>query len=379
MTSASHRSLKVLLTNVWLQRRGGTETVIRDISLGLLRRGHRPIVYSPVLGSPASELRERGVAVISDLSLITDPPDVIHGQHFIQTAEALIHFPEVPAVQMCHGWAFWQEKPADFPQIHRYIAVDQAVHDRLVHSEGIDKKRVEILHNSIDLSRYIPRPVPLPAKPLKALAFTKYQAHVPMLEAVCRKFGMQLEVIGVGDKVIAHPEFELIKYDVVFATARMALEALCAGCAVIVLDARGLGGMVTSTNLARLRDLNFGLRSLSPMLTQGLISVEIELYDPDDARQVSDRVRQMASLEPMLDRLMGIYDEAIARPLPDERERAQALFKFLKISLPNPRANDRWPWIKERQDLELRVSQLEEELAQAKISLSAVNDAQLDV
>lgn len=375
MNITSQRSLKVLLTNVWLQRRGGTETVIRDISLGLLRRGHRPIVYSPALGSPAFELRERGIAVVNDLSLITDPPDVIHGQHFIQTAEALIHFPEVPAVQMCHAWAFWQEKPADFPQIHRYIAVDQAVHDRLVHSEGIDKKRVEILHNSIDLSRYIPRPLPLPAKPLKALAFTKFQTHVPMLEAACRKFGMQLDVIGVGDKVIAHPEFELVKYDVVFATARMALEALCAGCAVIVLDARGLGGMVTSANLTRLRDLNFGLRSLSPMLTQGLIAAEIERYDPDDARQVSDQVRQTASLEPMLDRLMGIYEEAMAQPSPDERERAQALFKFLKISLPSPRANDRWPWIKERQDLESRVVQLEEELAQTKLALSAANEA----
>ncbi|ALL13754.1 hypothetical protein AQ619_10595 [Caulobacter henricii] len=210
---------------------------------------------------------------------------------------------------------------------------------------------------------------------MKALAFTKFQTHVPMLEAVCRKFGMQLDVIGVGDKVIAHPEFELLKYDLVFATARMALEALCAGCAVILLDARGLGGMVTTTNLPRLRDLNFGLRSLSPMLTQALISAEIERYDPDDARQVSDQARQMASLEPMLDRLVGIYEEAMAQPLPDEREKAQALFKFLKLSLPSPRANDRWPWIKECQDLEMRVSQLEDELSKTKLALAEATDA----
>jgi len=115
--------LTVLLTNVWLDQRGGTEAVIRDIALGLLRRGHRPIVYSPHLGEPAEEIRRRGVAVVADLAQVGEAPDVIHGQHFIQTAEAILHFPRTPAIQMCHAWLYWQEAPARFPQIHRYVAV----------------------------------------------------------------------------------------------------------------------------------------------------------------------------------------------------------------------------------------------------------------
>ena len=40
-------------------------------------------------------------------------------------------------------------------------------------------------------------------------------------------------------RLTADPEHELVRYDLVFATARMALEAICAGCAVIVCDSRG--------------------------------------------------------------------------------------------------------------------------------------------
>ena len=49
--------LTVLLTNIWLANRGGSEIVVRDFATGLLRRGHRPIVYSPELGEIAAEIR----------------------------------------------------------------------------------------------------------------------------------------------------------------------------------------------------------------------------------------------------------------------------------------------------------------------------------
>ena len=172
---AAARKLRVLLTNVWLDGRGGTEAVIRDVSLGLLRRGHRPIVYSPHLGPIADEIRARGAAVVSDLSQVAEAPDVIHGQHLVQTAEALLHFPGTPAIQMCHAWQYWMEAPAHFPEIHRYVAVDDTVRDRLVHSEQVPPERVEVLLNGIDLNRFVPR-ARLPEKPRRALAFTKFKA-----------------------------------------------------------------------------------------------------------------------------------------------------------------------------------------------------------
>ena len=371
--SAPGRS--VLLTNVWLDRRGGSESVIRDLSLGLLARGWRPIVYSPHLGEPAAELEARGVATVASLGQVAEPPDVIHGQHFVQTAEALFHFPETPAVQMCHAWIYWQERPLRFPQIRRYIAVDQAVRDRLVHTEGVAPDRVEILLNAVDLGRIPARPAPLPARPRSALAFTKGSAHIPALQRACDRHGIKLDVLGAGGgRIVAAPEQELVKYDIVFATARMALEAACAGCAVVVCDSRGLAGMLTGENLGPLRLLNFGLRALVREVSPESLSEEIGRFDAAEAAAVSASLRANADLELMLDRLEAIYEETIAAaqrdPAPPEARRAAEL-AFLGETLPRRRKDARWPWMAEREALEGRVRDLENRLAAAQARLLA--------
>lgn len=372
--------LKILITNVWLDGRGGTESVVRDLALGFQRRGHRPIVYSPHLGPLAQELHARGVAVISDLAQMAEAPDVIHGHHYVQTAEAILHFPDAPVVSMTHAWPFWQERPPRFPQIHRYLAVDEAVRDRLVQVEAIDPARVEILLNAVDLTRIPSRPQPLPKRPSMALAFTKNKAQIPILHAACAKAGVKLDILGLGaDRVVAAPEEELIRYDIVFATARMALEALCAGCAVVVCDARGLAGMVTLEDLPRLRDLNFGLRSLTQRVTVERVVAEIGRYDAAEAQAVSTEVRASAGLEVSLDRLEALYREAIAAAAgdaPDQGARRKAMLAFLKDTLPRSRSDGRWPWMAERDALMARIKALDHQLAHARSGLQTGGDAE---
>jgi len=355
--------LRVLLTNVWLDSCGGTESVIRDVSLGLLRRGHRPIVYSPHLGEPAEALMQAGVAVVDDLTRVAEPPDIIHGHHYVQTAEALIHFPQTPAVQMCHAWANWVEAPVHFPQVQRYIAVDDACRDRLVHMHGIDPNSVEVLYNAIDLTRFSQRSH-LPQKPLRALAFTKYAAHLPFAREACARTGMALDVLGHGgDRVTDMPERELANYHLVFATARMALEAIGAGCAVIVCDSRGLSGMVVSADVPRLRALNFGLRSLTRPVTVDHLVAEIARYDAHDAEKATKFIRKAANFECLLDRLLAIYAEAMAAPATTPVAQDAALYRFLHHALPRLRSDERWPWMVERQHLLKRIAQLEQAVA----------------
>src|SRR5690349_19033609 len=75
------RALRVLLTNHYLGEPGGTEVAVRDLALGLLRRGHRPVVYAPVLGRTARTLREATIPVVDDPARIAEAPDIIHGSH----------------------------------------------------------------------------------------------------------------------------------------------------------------------------------------------------------------------------------------------------------------------------------------------------------
>jgi hypothetical protein len=290
---------------------------VRDVALALLHRGHQPLAYSPVLGEVADELRQATVPVLDDLAALSTAPDVIHGQHHLDAMTAMLRFPRVPAVFFCHGWSPWEEQPVVFPSIQRYIAVDDLCRERLLTTRGIPAEKVEVLYNFVDLSRFRVRGA-LPPRPASALVFSNSAAAGGFLEpirAACLRFGIQqIDVAGIAAGTsIARPEQILERYDVVFAKARCALEAMAAGCAVIVADLAGLGGLVTSENVQHLRRLNFGLRTMQrEPITEEAVFTELARYQPDDARRVTQWIRSVASRGAAIDRLLEIYAEAVS-------------------------------------------------------------------
>jgi HAMP domain-containing protein len=348
----------VLITNIWLDNFAGSEVVVRDLALGLLRHGHRPIVYSPSLGAIARQIAARGVSVIDDLGQLAESPDIIHGHHAIPCGEALIRFPDVPAIFVCHGFDVWIEAPVHFPQIGAYVAVDEACRDRLVHTQGIDPERVLLFPNAVNLDRIPPRPSPLADRPLRAVAFGK-AAWATQLRAACEKLNIAFDAIGAAtNQVNPAPERDLVKYDLVFASARCALEALCCGCAVIVCDQRGLGGMVTLDNYSLLRPLNFGLRSLLEPVTVERCVQELNRYNAEDAAKVSTRARADADLNALLDRYEQLYEEVLTgprRPHITEEGRELAQARFLHEYLPRTPGDGRWPWLAEREKLKSEI------------------------
>ena len=81
-------SVRVLITNLVLLGRSGSEMYVQDLALGLSKRGHTPIVYSPRLGTLAQELRVAGIAVTDNLHAVSPEPDLIHGHHNLPTMAA---------------------------------------------------------------------------------------------------------------------------------------------------------------------------------------------------------------------------------------------------------------------------------------------------
>ncbi|MBX9591991.1 MAG: glycosyltransferase [Hyphomonadaceae bacterium] len=368
--------LRVLITNVWLAARAGTETVVRDLALGLMARRHRPVVYASTVGGTAEELRERGIPVVDDIRLIGERPDVIHGHHVVQTAEAIIRFPDVPVVNVCHAWAHWVEAPVNFPQVQYHVAVDEACRERVVHSGLAAPERIVLIPNAVDLSRIPPRPHALPPRPRRALAFTKTSSQLAVLRTVCEQRGIQLDTLGAGvGRLVARPESEIVNYDLVFATARSALEAICAGSAVIVCDGRGLAGLVTRRNFRQLRELNFGLRALARPVTPALVEEEIARYDPADAAEASALARNEASLDHALDQLIALYRSAIARAEAQAwsaEAHAAAVAAFLHDYLPRRPGDLRWPADGERQHLLGQLAHYDKVLAETNDALASV-------
>ncbi len=319
---------RILITNNALDARAGTEMYVRDLAKGLLARGHSPVAYSTALGEVARELRTATVPVISSLDSLSSPPDLIHGHHHIETMTALLRFPGVPAVYFCHGWLPWQEAPPAFPRILRYVAVDEACRDRLVCEHSIPEDRVRVIHNFVDLERFKQRG-PLPANPSRALVFSNAMregsAELNAVRSACGRAGLTLDVVGLSAGASCeHPESILGNYDIVFAKARSALEALAAGSAVVLCDAIGVGPMVTARDLDRLRALNFGVRTLVEPIGSDALLREIGKYDPVDAAAASNLIRQEAGLEAALDQIVNMYHEVIAEHISAARQDAAA-------------------------------------------------------
>ena len=307
--------MRVLITNNTFDAHAGSELYARDVALALLRRGHQPVAYSTHLGAVARELREATVPVIDDLAQLAVAPDIIHAQHHLDAMTAMLRFPQVPAVYFCHGWVPWEEMPPKFPSLRTYVAVDDLCAERLHSESGIAPAQIRLIRNFVDLTRVEMR-ADLPARPRRALVFSNYareDGYLGIVRKACVLRNIEVEAIGIhSGRVETNPASLLHNYDIVFAKARSAIEAMASGAAVIVCDAAGLAGIVTDDNYAAGRALNFGVRTLSRAITVEAILAELDAYDAAQARRVGLRIRDEADMERAVDAIVETYAQAIA-------------------------------------------------------------------
>jgi glycosyltransferase involved in cell wall biosynthesis len=204
-----------------------------------------------------------------------------------------------------HSPVYWVEAPPPLSRIGRVFAVSEVCRDRLI-AAG-ETRRIDLLLNPVDLDRFQPRS-PLPKEPRRALVLTKNAKHLPAVRAAAAAVNLRLDELGPGvGHVVDDLHVRLHDYDIVFATGRMALEALACGCAVIIADSRGLAGLVHSDVVDAWRQHNLGQRLLDRPVSAAGLKSEIERYDAEDARAVSLRIRETASLAVYLEAVETTY------------------------------------------------------------------------
>jgi hypothetical protein len=306
--------MRVLLTNCAMRGRSGSEIVTIDLASGLHRRGHEIAVFAPLLGPGAEILRQRGVIVADRPEDVPWVPDVIHGHHNHVLASALAYFHETPGLFVCHSTAYWFDSPPRVPRVKRLCAVDEACRSRLVAETGCPSGDIVLLMNAVDTDLFAPR-APLPARPARALLLAKNTAHVAAVRDAARRSGLSLDEIGTAfGREIDDLHAQLESYDIVFATARMAIEAMAVGCAVIVVDGRGLAGLATTAIVDAWRVRNFGVSVLTRAVTVDSVSAEIARYDATDATMVSEHIRKVATLPAYLDQVEALHREVAIMP-----------------------------------------------------------------
>ena len=152
-------SLRILIVNVTLASRTGTETALRDLAFGLKTAGHKPMVYSPELGEIADEIRSSGIPVFSQLQDLSEEPDIIHGNHHVQTVETLLKFRNARGLFVCHDRRAHMSAPPRMRRILRYVAVDHNCLERLTEEYGIPKHLTRV-STTLDTSRFLPSAAP---------------------------------------------------------------------------------------------------------------------------------------------------------------------------------------------------------------------------
>ncbi len=342
-------AMKILLGMCIMATRTGAEWFVRDVALDLNRRGHSVAVYAPIMGDMVDELRAVSIACITDLEAMSGPPDVIVGNTRTETVLCLARFPGVPAISICHDRGAEHGRPPIFSRIRAYVAVDDNCAERLLLEHGIAPEKVAIIQNGVDLDRFRPRP-PLPERPRRAAVFSNYAtpgAPIDLVRQACAEKDIALDVIGSGTgNLSAAPEEILGDYDLVFAKARCATEALAVGCAVVALDqSAGMAGMVDCANVAEWRRLNFGNKLLArtPITLDGLRSA-IGDYSADESARVGDYARAHFSLAATVDAIESlaatiVENERDADPVAPEtenREFAQFVANSLRPSGQTP-------------------------------------------
>jgi Glycosyltransferase Family 4 len=301
----------IAFSNYLIHRWSGTETFLLDVTTALSRRGYQCGIYTPRKGGMAQEFERRGVPVWNRAEAMTLRPDVLHCQHNLETLRLCHQFPETPALFMVHDSVFWADETPPLPQLRCVATVSEYIRERVVRDTRLPSDRIPLIFNGVDLSRFKPR-AKLPDKPQNIALFSSNVAgtpHVNLCERVARTLGLKLEKIGApfGNLVVT-PEEVLGSFDLVLSVGRCAIEALCVGCAVILIGPQGVGELVTTENFMKFRRRNFGLSLLVNPLEEAVLERAILSYDADQASEVARIARERCDIERTVDDLVALYE-----------------------------------------------------------------------
>ncbi len=330
--------MNILMTNHGLSLRGGTELFIAEVAGELKARGHRIAIFSSLTGQIADELCAKGIPVVRSPDLCPFMPDLIHGQHHLETMAALCFWPGVPALYFVHGATPWEEYPPEHPMILKYVCTSPRSAWWIARECGIGKSDVGVVRNFFNPSLFTKVRTPL-KRPKRALVFHNLMEPggkpFEALKTACRTAQMELDAIGVSfGRTIAEPQNVLPDYDVVFAGGRSAIESMACGCAAIPITKTTIAPMVTTENFDAMRDINFCSDANDPQIEPEVVLERLRAFDAASTATVTHRIRSEATLDASLGALLNYYAKVLSlssiRQVGfEERQRSLALGRYL--------------------------------------------------
>ena len=333
--------MNILITNSALRESGGTQTVVASLCKQLRRRGHEVMVFSSHLGHAAELLVGQKFPVVSHLRDLPYPPDIIHGQHHLETMSALLALPETPALYYVHGIVPWEERVPIHPRILGYVNLSARGAFRVAVEKSIPASRLHIMENSVDFEAIL-QPKKPPAR-LRSAAYCPRSIATPetlaTLRQLCERHSIEFyHETGWAYGTVADPQAIYREHDLIFGTGRTALEALATGCVVALASHEQTGPLITPANIVWRREVNFSITLSESSTAPDEISRQLAAYSPVEQQEVSDFIRANADLNAAVDRLVVFYEKIIhewkTAPRPSASDELRAASNYLRALAP---------------------------------------------
>jgi len=303
--------MKILIANVWIGGRSGSEVHTKELAIGLRRRGHSCTVFVGQLKQVDEDvrvLREAGV-IVTEKPNPDEIPDVIVGHHLRETTLACLLYPSTPAIQVCHDATSERDRAAGADIVQAWGAVDAFCQERFVLETGLPSEKIPLTFNPIDLLLFPAREMPSRTPPRKAALFFSCASTPIILTTIrhaCERQGIALDVIGPGIRFEQDPGRVLAGYDLVFGKARCAIEAMASGAHIILCAPEGIGPEVSLSNFHELRRRNFGRSLLTEPMGSALLERRILGLKSATTAELTRLIRHYNSTEKLAEHMEAL-------------------------------------------------------------------------
>lgn len=273
--------MKILVTNHWLKKLGGSETFTYTLIAELVRQGHQVDYFTFIKGIVSNRIEKDLGVRFSEEGIY----DLILASHYT-TVNHCVRNMYGPIIQTCHGTIPKLEQPCEHADA--FVAVSREV-EVYLHNKRIDINRVKHIFNGIDLKRFISKSEAV-SPPRFVLSLSHSDKLNFFLSDYFKSKKMQFSALNKYSNPIWEVEKHINLADLVVSAGRGAMEAMACDRPVIVMDDRPYmdalaDGLVTRTNFHDISYCNFSGRALKKnpydknFLEEELTKIDIYLSD----------------------------------------------------------------------------------------------------
>jgi glycosyltransferase involved in cell wall biosynthesis len=220
--------MKILITNHWLKKLGGSETFTYTLAGALVKAGHKVELFTNVHG-----LVSNRIANDFNIPWVPDPQtrhyDLILANH--NTCVKQVARNEAKIIQTCHGTTPKLEQPSTLANEHVSISTEVAEHLTKLgfHSH--------VIRNGIDCDRFKPTSA-INTRLKTVLSLSHSEELNNILKPMFEKHGIKFESLNKFKNPVWNVENYINSADLVITLGRGAYEAMACGRPVLVLDKR---------------------------------------------------------------------------------------------------------------------------------------------